>query len=140
MKQRNEKRFLKLPQYPGGNKAYQEFIRLNLKYPQSALEKRIGGLVYIEYDVTDNGDVINPQVTKGLGYGCDEEALRLVSMLQYAKVKNHGLRLQSRVKTRIEFRLPPLPQINISYSQKPASDSPKPSGTSYGYTIKIPKA
>jgi len=78
-----KKKFLNLPQYPGGKKAFIEFIKNNLRYPQQALDAKIEGRVLVEFEIDDNGTVHNPWIKKSLGYGCDEEALRVVGLLQY---------------------------------------------------------
>lgn len=131
-----EKKFLKLPEYPGGNKAFKEFIRQNLRYPAQALEKRVEGTVYVEYEVSDTGKVGSAEVSKGIGFGCDEEAIRLVKMLKYGKVTNRGLRLKSKIKSRIEFRLAEYEtKINITYTSKAYSNEPKVG--SYNYTINL---
>jgi len=35
----SKKRFLKLPEYPGGKEAFKKYIRTNIRYPSEALEK-----------------------------------------------------------------------------------------------------
>lgn len=139
----NKKRFLNLPKYIGGSKAFKEFITENLRYPEAALEARVTGYVVVEYDIHDNGTVSNPRVLKGIGYGCDEEALRLVGMLQFEKVKNRGVRVKLTSKTTIHFRLPNV-SVNfaVSYTMEqpkpPAKPEQKPSEpVVYGYTIQL---
>lgn len=100
-----EKKFLKLPHLDGGRELLRKFIRENLQYPEKALEKKIQGDVIIKYKVTGKGEVIDPEVVKGIGYGCDEEALRLVSMLSYQSVKNRGVRVITDNRIKIPFRL-----------------------------------
>jgi TonB family protein len=122
-----KKRFLNLPKYFGGNKAFREFIAENLRYPEAALEAKVEGSVIVEYDVHDNGVVKNAHVLKGLGYGCDEEAIRVVGLLQYEKVKNRGIRVKLTSKTTINFRLPKA-HINytVSYTPEPAKPEVEP--------------
>ncbi len=100
-----EKKFLKLPHLDGGRELLRKFIRENLRYPEKALEKKIQGDVIIKYKVTGKGEVVEPEVVKGIGYGCDEEALRLVSMLSYQSVKNRGVRIITDNRIKIPFRL-----------------------------------
>ncbi len=117
---RNKKRFLNLPKYPGGSKAFREFIAENLRYPEPALEAKVEGSVIVEYDINDNGAVSNSHVLKGLGYGCDEEALRVVNLLRFEKVKNRGVRVKMTTKTTIHFRLPKVSvNYTVSYATKP---------------------
>ncbi len=136
--QHREKKFIDLPQYPGGKKAFQEFIRKNLKYPKEALEKKIEGTVHVKYRVDGRGKVIETEVTHGLGYGCDEEAIRLVKLLKYGKAKNRGVRVTASMRTKINFKLPQKAGIQYSYSKKEEPEKladEKKSGESYGYTI-----
>ena len=136
-KTKKEKDFLKLPSYPGGNEAFRKFIQQNLKYPQEAQTKKIEGVVLIEYEVDDMGNVHNPIVVNGIGYGCDEETIRLAKLLKYQKVKNRGIRVKAKIKTKISFKLP---SSNISYNytvKKSEEKENKNSGEkSYNYTIK----
>ena len=140
-KEKKGKSFLKLPQYPGGKTAFAEFIRQNLKYPEEALKMQVEGRVHVGFQVNDYGEVISAEVIHGLGYGCDEEAIRVVKLLKYDKVKNRGLRLISTIKTYIEFRLPKQPALSYTVVQSPVKkteESPKKKeGETYGYTIKF---
>lgn len=135
------KKFLELPRYGGGKEELKKFIAANLRYPKAALEARIEGKVLVAYEIDDNGFVHNPRVVKGIGYGCDEEAVRVVSLLRYKKVKNRGVRVRVNAKTHIIFTLP---KTSISYtltseSKKEAksgqTDEKKSDKVTYGYTI-----
>ena len=53
---------------------------ISLKYPKKAIENNISGEVIVEIDQDENGILSNPVVIKRIGYGCDEEALRIVNM------------------------------------------------------------
>lgn len=133
------KKFLKRPEYPGGKSAFKEYIRNNLIYPKEALEKGIGGVVYLSARIDDNGNVDDINIEKGIGYGCDEEAVRLIGNLRYGAVRNRGVRVKSRHRFRIEFRLPK-PKKTLKYTYKHApkqtpeqTDKPK----TYSYSIKV---
>lgn len=136
------KKFLDLPRYGGGNEEFKKFIASNLRYPKAALEARIEGKVLVEYEIDDNGFVHNPRVVRSLGYGCDEEAVRIVGLLRFRKVKNRGVRVRVNTKTNIVFKLP---RTSISYSitpdkKKKQDDSGKKSDKdpiTYGYTINL---
>lgn len=70
-----------MPEYPGGPKALYEFLFTNLQYPAEALKNEIEGIVYLKFIVDKNGIVSNPVVVRSLGSGCDEEALRIISLM-----------------------------------------------------------
>lgn len=137
-----KKRFLALPKYPGGSQAFKRFISDNLSYPEEALKNRIEGDVYITYRVSDNGNVTDAAVTKGMGYGCDEEALRLIHLLKYEPVRNRGVRLTSTMRTKIPFRLSKTqPQYQVVYQSSPPGEKGGPAkqeqqkGNTYSYTV-----
>lgn len=145
--------FVDKPKYIGGATAWKKLLKENLTYPKKALEKKIEGVVNLSYEVNGNGKVLRPKVSKGLGYGCDEEAIRLVKMMKYTKANNRKLKIISHHKIAIHFKLPKpkpkpkprakrkvvkvLKQKTISYSLKPAEKNPKPVKKSYTYTIKF---
>lgn len=112
-----KRKFLNLPKYPGGSNALREFIAENLRYPQAALLANVEGIVNIEYEIFDDGVVHNARVLKGLGHGCDEEAMRVVDLLRFEKVKNRGVRVKMTTKINISFKLPGI-RINYSAAEK----------------------
>lgn len=130
-----------MPKYPGGSVAFREFIAASLHYPDAALQAGTEGTVIVEYDVHDDGSVQHPRILKGIGDGCDEEAMRVVGLLRFEKVKNRGLRVKMTTKTRINFRLPPGLRINYSVEKKEGSqqknenDKGKPGPETYEYTV-----
>jgi len=109
------KKFINKAQYPGGKTALIEFIKENLVYPQQALKKRIEGKVLIKYEVNEKGIVHNIKIVNGLGYGCDEEAMRLVQLLRYPEVKNRGLKVNTKFKISIQFQLPLSNTVEVNY-------------------------
>ncbi|MTI31384.1 energy transducer TonB [Xanthovirga aplysinae] len=72
-----------------------------MNYPKEALQNQISGKVLVQYTIDPNGNVKDPFVVEGIGYGCDEEALRIIQM---AKYKNFmGVNIERR--TRIPFEI-----------------------------------
>ncbi|WP_214225290.1 energy transducer TonB [Pedobacter sp. B4-66] len=67
------------PEFEGGMKAWAKFIQRNLRYPNAAQEVDAQGKVYISFVVEKDGSVSNVSVLRGIGYGCDEEAVRVIS-------------------------------------------------------------
>lgn len=63
----------------GGFESYQDYLKSTLKYPQEALDNNISGAVIVEFTITKKGKFINFYFIKKLGYGCDEEAVRLIN-------------------------------------------------------------
>lgn len=135
------KQFLNLPTYPGGKKAFAAYVDQHIQYPEEAIAANVEGDVILTYEVTDNGDIVNPKVKHGIGYGCDQEALRLISGLQFSKTQNRGVRVRSKFTTRIPFRLPrkEVPtsiQYHITPSDPKETSQPQ-SSEKTGYTWQI---
>jgi TonB family protein len=130
-----KKHFLNTPKYPGGSAAFKTFIAENLRYPQAALDAGVEGSVIVEYDIHDTGMVGNQRVLKSLGHGCDEEAMRVVGLLRFEKVKNRGMRLKITTKTNINFRLPGVRITYMAPEKEKPQEEKKP--VTYGYTVQF---
>jgi len=110
VKKRN---FIKKAIYPGGKIALREFIKKNLQYPKEAIRKRIEGDVLLKFKVNPNGKVIEPIIIKGIGHGCDQEAIRIIKTLKFQKKINRKVKVTTHKKITINFRLPQnKPMIN----------------------------
>jgi TonB family protein len=70
-----------MPTYPGGEKARSKFLADNVKYPELAMQYHIQGCVYITFIVDPTGTVRNVKVLRGIGGGCDEEAVRVLNLM-----------------------------------------------------------
>lgn len=71
-----------MPQFPGGgNREMQLFIIKNFVYSREATNMGIEGKVYVSFEVGSDGKIEKVQVLKGLGYGLDEEAVRVVKKM-----------------------------------------------------------
>jgi protein TonB len=84
------------PKYIGGEETRLKFIQENLVYPQEAKEKRIQGTVYVGFIVEKDGSLSDIKVPKGIGGGCDKEAVRVVLMMpnwEPAKVRGKEVRM-----------------------------------------------
>lgn len=68
-----------MPSFPGGDEAYFRYLKQNLKYPSWAREANIKGTVYVQFVIGADGAVRDAVVERGIGGGCDEEALRVVN-------------------------------------------------------------
>lgn len=99
------KRFLQKPEYPGGIDAMRKFINKNLKYPLQAVKNNTEGAVILSAEIDYNGKVISTKLMHGIGDGCDEEAIRIVKLMRFTKVKNRGVRIKTTRRFRINFNL-----------------------------------
>lgn len=92
------------PQPPGGD--LQSYFAKNVKYPQKAINAEVEGKVYVTFVVTSDGSIDDVRPMKGIGYGCDEEALRVVkSMPKWTPGKNGGRAVKVRMTIPIIFKL-----------------------------------
>lgn len=89
------------PEFMGGNAAMGEFLRKNLKYPPQAASAGIQGRVFISFIVGADGKIENVQTLKGIGFGCDEEAERVIKLMPKWKAGR-----QSGSPVRVKFNLP----------------------------------
>ena len=140
--EKHKKTFLKLPEYPGGKLAFKKYIRSNLIYPRKALLEKTEGIVYVSAEIDDKGNVNNVSVERGIGNGCDEEAIRLIENIRFGGAKNRGLHVKSKRKFKIEFKLPH--ETDISYKIVPGNTSAdqkdKQVQQVYSYSITISKS
>jgi TonB family protein len=91
----------------GGRKAYKQYLEKSLRYPEVALENKVEGKVTIEFTVETTGLLSDFKVVRGLGYGCDEEVIRLVKQgAPWTPSKYGDELLESNVKIRLRFALP----------------------------------
>ncbi|WP_247236045.1 M56 family metallopeptidase [Telluribacter sp. SYSU D00476] len=71
----------KVPEFPGGVNALFEYLGQNIKYPDAATRAKVQGKVFLSFVITTEGEIKDIQVLKGLGFGTDEEAIRVVSSM-----------------------------------------------------------
>lgn len=88
----------------GGYQVLNAYLSQHLRYPEEAQQLKVKGTVGLEFTVEPDGSLSHFKISKSLGYGCDEEAVRV--LLQGPKWKpgvenNHPVR--KKVKTRIKF-------------------------------------
>jgi len=80
-----------MPSYVGGDAAMLNYISKSLKYPEIAKEKGIQGTVFIYFIINETGEISSARTIRGVGGGCDEEALRVVmSMPKWIPGKING--------------------------------------------------
>jgi periplasmic protein TonB len=93
------------PAYIGGDKALFEYISNNIKFPPIARRDKIQGKVVIKFIIRKDGSIADAKVEKGIGGGCDEEALRVVSnMPNWIPGKNNGIAVETPFTLPISFK------------------------------------
>jgi TonB family protein len=95
-----------MPEFPGEEKAWYRFLEENIHYPDSARLAGIQGNVYVTFVVNKDGSVSDARVLRGIGGGCDEEALRVVkSMPNWIPGKQRGKPVCVQYNLPIKFSL-----------------------------------
>ena len=90
-----------MPSFPGGISELMKYFHKNIKYPALAKESGIQGIVFITFVVEKDGSVTDVCVLRGIGGGCDEEAIRVVEgMPCWTPGK------QRNIPVRVSFNLP----------------------------------
>lgn len=94
-----------LAEFPGGINAARNFIAQNVIFPDEALENDVQGSVYVSFVIEKDGSVSNIQIEKGLGYGCDEEVIRVLKKLpKWKPAELRGEKVRSKMRMPISFR------------------------------------
>ena len=94
------------PNFPGGDEARILYLKDNIKYPQMARESGIQGTVYVTFVVERNGSVTDVKVLRGIGGGCDEEAIRVIqNMPKWNAGKQRGKPVRVQFNMPIKFTL-----------------------------------
>lgn len=92
-----------MPVFPGGDVKMMEFIAKSLKYPPLARESGIQGRVFVFFVVETDGSVSGAKVVRGIGGGCDEEALRVINSMPKwtpGKQRNKPVRVSYTIPVR----------------------------------------
>ncbi len=90
-----------MPEFPGGMGALMKYLAQHIKYPPLAKESGIQGKVFINFVVEPDGSISNVKVLRGIGGGCDEEAVRVVKNMPKWKPG-----MQRGKPVRVSFNLP----------------------------------
>jgi len=95
-----------MPSFPSGNDELMRFIVSNIVYPEIAKRAGVAGKVLVQYVVEKTGDISDVTVLRGIGAGCDEEAVRVVKLMPGWKPgKQNGKPVRVRMVVPIVFKL-----------------------------------
>ncbi len=95
-----------MPEYPGGEKSLLEYVGKSVKYPQIARESGIQGRVFVNFVIEPDGSVSNVKVLRGIGGGCDEEAVRVIkAMKKWKPGKQRGKAVRVSYTLPVNFKL-----------------------------------
>ena len=92
------------PSFPEGMQKMMKFISENRKYPAEAKAKDIHGKVIVAFVVERDGSLSDVKIRRGIGYGCDEEAIRLIkSMPKWTPGKQNGKAVRVSMMLPVSF-------------------------------------
>ncbi len=95
-----------MPEYVGGYLAMQSFLMKQIVYPISAKSRDIEGTVYMSFIINTDGSVSDVTVVRGIGFGCDEEAIQAVSKMKKwipGKQNNAPVRVKMTIPIKFEI-------------------------------------
>ena len=98
-----------MPVFPGGQEKMYKYIYTVMKYPAEARQKGVSGIVSVEFMVDEKGVLSDFLVLKGIGSGCDEEAVRVISSMntahRWTPTKTNGQPVKAMFTLPIKFVL-----------------------------------
>lgn len=94
------------PSFPGGIDAFYRYLGETVAYPKQAIRRGVSGKVFVEFVVDKDGSLSQLRVAKGIGAGCDEEALRVIkNSPRWNPGKQRGRAVRVRMMVPITFKL-----------------------------------
>ncbi len=82
-----------------------EALNQAVKYPQFAIQAQVEGRVTVQYIVNEQGDVTEAVVLRGIGAGCDDEALRVIRLMKFVPGRQRGTAVKVKMASVVNFRL-----------------------------------
>jgi len=95
----------KKPEPVNGFKNFYQQLAKNLKYPTQAKHMGTEGKVFVEFIVNKNGEPSDLKIIRGIGSGCDEEALRVLSLTKWEPGKQRGKPVRVKMGMQLNFKL-----------------------------------
>lgn len=94
-----------MPEPEHGYQGFYELLRKSLRYPKKAQALDIEGKVFVEFIVDANGRLSDLKVVKGIGAGCDEEAIRVLRLSKWKPGRQRGKPVRVKMVMPIHFKL-----------------------------------
>lgn len=95
-----------MPEFPGGEEALSRYLYDHVKYPEAASESGVQGKVFVSFVVNADSTISDVRVLRGIGAGCDEEAVRVVeSMPKWKPGRQRGIPVRVSYVLPIKFSL-----------------------------------
>jgi protein TonB len=94
-----------MPQPENGYEGFYNLLRKEMKYPTKSRLGNIEGKVFVQFVISEDGSISQQKIIKGIGGGCDEEALRVLSLSKWKPGKQRGRPVKVRMVLPIHFKL-----------------------------------
>jgi TonB family protein len=95
-----------MPEFPGGNEKLSTVLSQRIQYPDFARDNNIQGKVYVQFVVNKDGSISDVKVMRGIGGGCDEEAVRAIKTLpKWKPGEQRGKPVRTRFILPVSFHL-----------------------------------
>lgn len=95
-----------MPMPEGGLESFYKVIKKNLHYPRKARAAQVEGRIFIQFTVMPDGTLQDWKVVKGIGFGCDDEAIRVLALTKWNPGRQGGRSVAVRMIQPIVFKLP----------------------------------
>jgi protein TonB len=94
-----------MPKPVGGYESFYKELSKTIKYPRQAQRNHTEGKVFVEFIIDQQGNATNLKITKGIGDGCDEEAMRVLLQTRWQPGKQRGIPVKVRLTLPLTFKL-----------------------------------
>lgn len=96
----------KMPEPDGGYDQFYKTVSKHLKYPRQAIRAGVEGRVFVQFTIRKDGTVTDVKLLKGIGYGCDEEAVRVMGIPKWKPGRQGGRTVNVRMVQPLVFEIP----------------------------------
>ncbi len=97
----------KMPEPVGGWETFFKTLGKNIKYPRQAARSTVAGRVFVKFTVNEKGELQDFSIVKGIGFGCDEEAMRVIAQTKWNAGKQRGRPVKVRLVQQVTFSITP---------------------------------
>lgn len=95
-----------MPEYPGGMKAFLNYLKHHLVYPPQAKKEKLEGVVAVQFVVEKDGTITNPTVVRSLRADMDSAALTAIrQMPNWIPARESGMRVRCKYSVPVQFKI-----------------------------------
>jgi len=95
-----------MPEYPGGMKAFLNYLKHHLVYPPQAKKEKLEGVVAVQFVVEKDGTITNPTVVRSLRADMDSAALTAIrQMPNWIPGRENGMRVRCKYSVPVQFKI-----------------------------------